>query len=82
MSPKIVKISANIIESHFPNIINSDLKRSVSSNSTKVAPIRPNFKGKGARTEIKNYMPVSILNCFFSIQKFTKDSYTKILCHQ
>ena len=77
--PKIVKMSANIIDSHLTNITNSDLKRNASSDSAKVALIRPIFKGKEERTEIKNYMPVSILNCF---QNFTKDSYMKILCHQ
>ena len=60
--PKIVKMAANIINSHLTNIINSDLKRSAFSDSTKV--IRPIFKGNGERTEIKNYRPVSILNCF------------------
>ena len=58
------KMSANIIDSHLTNIINSDLKRNAFSDSAKVASIRPIFKGKGERTEIKNYRPVIILNCF------------------
>ena len=62
--PKIVKMAANIIDSHLTNIINSDLKRNAFSDSAKVAAIRPIFKGNGERTEIKNYRPVSILNCF------------------
>ena len=61
--PKIVKMSTNI-DSHLTNIINSDLKRNAFSDSAKVASIRQIFKGKGERTEIKNYKPVSILNCF------------------
>ena len=65
--PKIVKMSANIIDSHLNNIINSDLKRNAFSDSAKVASIRPIFKGKGERTEIKNYRPVSILNCFSKV---------------
>ena len=65
--PKIVKMSANIIDSHLTNIINSDLKRNAFSDSAKVASIRPIFKGKGERTEIKNYRPVSILNCFSKV---------------
>ena len=64
ISPKIVKMSANIVYSHLPNISNSDLKRNAFSDSAKVASIRPIFKGKGERTEIKTYRPVSILNCF------------------
>ena len=67
--PKIVKMSANIIDSHLTNIINSDLKRNAFSDSAKVASIRPIFKGKGERTEIKNYRPVSILNCFSKVYK-------------
>ena len=57
-------MSANIIDSHLNNIINSDLKGNVFSDSQMVASIRPIFKGKGERTEIKNYGPVIILNCF------------------
>ena len=48
--PKIVKMSANIIDSHMINIINSDLKRNAFSDSAKVDSIRPIFKGKGERT--------------------------------
>ena len=65
--PKIVKMSANIIDSHLTNIINSDLKKKAFSDSAKVASIRPIFKGKGERTEIKNYRPVSILNWFSKV---------------
>ena len=67
--PKIVKMSANIIDSHLTNIINSNLKRNAFYDSAKVASIRPIFKGKGERTEIKNYMSVSILNYFSKIYK-------------
>ena len=35
-------------------------------DSAKIASVRPIFK-KGERTEIKNYRPVSILNCFSKI---------------
>ena len=65
--PKIIKMSANNIDSHLTNIINNDLKRNVFSDSAKVASIPPIFKGKGQRTEIKNYRPVSILNCFSKV---------------
>ena len=51
--PKIVKMSANITDFHLTNIINSDLERNAFSDSAKVASIRPIFKGKGERTEIK-----------------------------
>ena len=62
--PKIVEMSAKIFDSHLTNIINSNLKRNAFSDSAKVASIGPIFKGKGERTEIKDYRPVRILNCF------------------
>ena len=75
--PKIVKMSANIIDSHLTNIINSDLKRNAFSDSAKIASIRPIFKGKGERTEIKNYRPVSILNCFSKVyERFIHENLT------
>ena len=75
--PKIVKMSANIIDSHLTNIINSDVKRNAFSNSAKIASIRPNFKGKGERTAIKNYTLVSILNCFSKVyERFIHENLT------
>ena len=59
--PKIVKVLANIIDSHLTNII------ATFKDSAKVASIRPIFKGKGERTEIKNYRPVSMLSCFSKV---------------
>ena len=45
--PKIVKMLADIIDSHLTNVINSDLKRNAFSDSAKVASICPFFKRKG-----------------------------------
>ena len=60
-------MSAYIIDKHLTNIINNDLLRnSFSLDSPKKASVRPIFK-KGKRTEIGNYRPVSILNCFSKI---------------
>ena len=41
--PKIVKMSANIIDSHLTNIINSDLKSNAFSDSAKVATFLSDF---------------------------------------
>ena len=41
---KIVKLAANIADSHLTNIINNDLSRNSFSNSAKVASVRPIFK--------------------------------------
>ena len=59
-------MSAYIIDKHLTNIINNDLLRNSFSDSAKIASVRPIFK-KGERTEIRNYRPVSILNCFSKI---------------
>ena len=56
-----------IIDQHLTDIVNSDLMRNLFSfSSVKIALVRPIFK-KGERTEIGNYRPVSILNCFSKI---------------
>ena len=65
--PKIVKMSANIIDSYLTIIINSILKRNAFSDSAKVASICPIFKSKGEKTKIKDFMPVSILNYFLRV---------------
>ena len=63
--PKNVKMLADIIDSFVK--LDSNLKRNSFSGSAKVAPVYPVFKGKGERSEIKNYKPVSILNCFSNV---------------
>ena len=65
--PIIVKMSADIIVSRLTDITNSDFKRNTFSDSAEVASLRPIFKGKGEKTEIKNYRPVSILNGFLKV---------------
>ena len=63
-------IAASIIDSHLTNIINNDLSNNAFSDSAKLASVRPIYK-KDDRNEIKNYRPVSILNCFSKIyEKF------------
>ena len=70
---KIVKLSANIIDSHLTNIINNDISNKTFSDSAKLASVRPIYK-KDDRNEIKNYRPVSILNRFSTIyEKFLND---------
>ena len=59
-------MSANIINSHLTNIINSDLLKDSFFEDAKTASVRPIFKKK-ERDKIENYRPVSILNCFSKI---------------
>ena len=69
-------MSAYIINKYLTNIINNNLLRNSFSNSAKVASVRPIFK-KGERTEIGNYRPVSILNCFSKIyERFLHNQIT------
>ena len=69
-----VKLAASVIDFHLTNIINNDLSNNVFSDSAKLASVRPIFK-KDDTNEIKNYRPVSILNCFSKI-------YEKLLNEQ
>ena len=63
---KIVKTSANFIDSHLANIIKNDLFKDFFSNSSKVSSVRPVCK-KNDRTGIQNYRPANILNYLNSI---------------
>ena len=60
------KMSAYIIDTHLINIINGDLLRNSFLESAKIVSVRQIFK-KEDRTEIGNYRPVSILNCYSKI---------------
>ena len=63
---KIVKLAVNVIDSHLTNIINNDLSNNAFSDSAKLASVRPIYT-KDNKNEIKNYRPVSVLNCFSKI---------------
>ena len=73
---KIVKVSANIIDYHLNNMINSGLKRNPFSDSARVALKFVQFskgKEKELRSKITGQLAFST-----AFQKFTKDSYKKI----
>ena len=73
--PKIVRLSANIMDSHLMNIINNDLSNNSFSNEAKVATVRPIYKKK-SRDKIENYRPVSILSCFSKVyEKFLLEKF-------
>ena len=60
---KTVKLAVSVIDSHLTSIIIYNLSNNLFSDSVKLAFYRPIYK-KDDRNEIKNYRPVSILNCF------------------
>ena len=61
--PKLVKLSANVIDSNLCNVINKGLQNSSFPDAAKVASVRPIYKKKCGNT-IENYRPVSVLNTF------------------
>ena len=64
--PKLVKLSANVIDSHLCNIINKGPQNSSFPDAAKIALVRPIYKKK-CRNTIENYRPVSVLNTFSKI---------------
>ena len=64
--PKIIKISANVIDSDLTNIINSDIEKKSFSEDARIASVRPIFKKNKCDTE-KNDRLVSISNCLSKI---------------
>ena len=72
--PKLVKLSANILDSHLCNIINKDLESNSFSDGAKIASVRPIYKKK-SRHQVGNYRPVSILNTFSKIyERYIRNS--------
>ena len=61
--PKLVKPSANTVNSHLCNIINKDIESNSFSDGAKIASAIPIYKEK-SRHQVENYRPVSILNAF------------------
>ena len=76
--PKLVKLSANVIDSHLCNIINEVLQNSSFLDAAKIASARPIYKKKYRRT-IENYRLVSILNTFSKIyERYIHDSLANV----
>ena len=84
----MVKLAANINDSHLTNIINNDFLRNLFSDSAKVTFLRPIIK-KIIEQIQTNYTPVSLLNCFSKVYEkflnkkrshFVNHSLSLILC--
>ena len=74
--PKLVRMSADIIDSHLCNLINMDIDNDDFSDGGKIASVRPLFKKK-SRNKIENYRPISILNTFSKIyERYIHNSLT------
>ena len=70
--PKLVKVSANVIEKHLCSIINMDIDNYNVPDNTKVATARAICRKK-SRNELESYRPVSLLN---AISKISNDTYS------
>ena len=74
---KIIKLSADVIDKHLTNIINTDLECSCFSENAKIASVKPIYKEN--RSDKNNCRPVGILNGFSKIYEgLTND---KLLNH-
>ena len=71
--PKIVKMSADILDTTLANIINDNVLKNKFSENAKNANVPPIFK-KAVRSSKLNYRPVSLLNIFSKVlERWTKD---------
>ena len=71
--PKIVILSANIIDSHLANIINHDLDNNSFSEDAKITTVRPIYK-KNDRMKLK------ILNYFSKVyERFLHEQFEPIV---
>ena len=64
--PKLVKLSADILDTEITKVINYDIHNLAFSENAKTAHVTPLFKKKD-RTDKVNYRPVSVLNTFSKI---------------
>ena len=77
--PKIVKISANILDSPIANIITANINSNRFSENAKNANVPPVYK-KDSRSNKLNYRPVSLLNVFSKIlERWTKEKSNHLL---
>ena len=75
---KIIKLSADVVDKHLTNIINTGLECSCFSENAKIASVKPIYK-KESRPDKNNYRPVNFLNGFSKIyERFIND---KLLNH-
>ena len=70
---KLVKLSANIVDSHLCIIMKKDLESNSFLDGAKIASVRPTYKKK-SRHEVENYRPVSILNAFSIYKRYIHNS--------
>ena len=67
ISPKLIKIGADIIAEPLTQEINCCLRQGIFPENAKVASVIPLDKGKPDKYDVLNYRPVSILNAFSKI---------------
>ena len=75
ISPKLIKIGADIIAEPLTQAINCCLRQGIFPDNAKIASVVPVDKGKPDKYDVLNYRPVSILNTFSKI-------YEKVIKNQ
>ena len=73
---KVIKLSANVIDSHLANILNKDIDLNCYSENAKVGNVTSIFK-TDERIKVTNYQPVSFLNIISEIyERFINENLT------
>ena len=61
LSGRFLKDGAEVLASPMAQLCNLSIKTSSFPDSCKTAKLKPLFKGKGSKTDPKNYRPISLL---------------------
>ena len=59
---KLFKECANELATPLANLFNNCLKNNYMPIEWKLAHLTPNYKGKGSKSDINNYRPLSVLS--------------------
>ena len=71
---KLVRIAASVLRQPLSNAINNSLSKVISSDDAKIAMVLPLDKGTSKKSNISNFLPVSILTTFSKIyERVTKN---------
>ena len=71
---KLVRIAASVLRQPLSNAINNSLSKVISSDDAKIAMVLPLDKVTSKKSNISNFLPVSILTTFSKIyERVTKN---------
>ena len=70
ISPKLVKISDQILSQPLTDAINNSISNGVFPDNAKIASVSPIDKHSDDKNQVSNFRPVSVLNTFSKIYEF------------